>query len=140
MNPKRHPVLPVVLTLLTTAFILPVLPASAAVTYLGTLAGPSIACDVSAPASSTTTSTTASSSPIPACDQIQFYSLTGTKLGEFGTHGTGNGQFDSPRDARSTRRATSTSPTPGTTASRRSRRPARSCGREGGRSRVRDTA
>ena len=43
MNPKRHPVLTVLLTLLTTAFILPVLPASAAVTYMGTLAGPSVA-------------------------------------------------------------------------------------------------
>ncbi|MBX7159997.1 MAG: NHL repeat-containing protein, partial [Acidimicrobiia bacterium] len=32
-------------------------------------------------------------------DRILFYSLTGTKLGEFGSPGTADGQFLSPRDA-----------------------------------------
>ena len=31
-------------------------------------------------------------------DRILFYSLTGTRLAEFGSYGTGNGQFASPRD------------------------------------------
>ena len=97
MNPKRHPVLTVLLTLLTTAFILPVFPASAAVTYIGTLAGPSVAAmypsgleydDVNDRIVVADT----------GLDKIQFYTLGGTKLGEFGSHGTGNGQFDSPRD------------------------------------------
>jgi tripartite motif-containing protein 71 len=31
-------------------------------------------------------------------DRVLIYSLTGTKLASFGSHGTGNGQFASPRD------------------------------------------
>jgi sugar lactone lactonase YvrE len=31
-------------------------------------------------------------------DKVEFYSLTGTKLGEFGSYGVANGKFKSPRD------------------------------------------
>src|ERR1700752_2398625 len=98
MNPKRHPVLTVLLTLLTTAFILPILPASAAVSFLSTLAGPSVA----AMYDSGLEYDDANSRIVVAdtgLDRILFYDLNGTPLGGgFGTHGTGPGQFDSPRD------------------------------------------
>ena len=89
-------------TLLATAS-----PAFAAATYVGTLAGPSVAAtypsgfeydDVNDRLVLADT----------GLDRIEFYdytiggspaSSTFTKLpGQFGTHGTGNGQFDSPRD------------------------------------------
>ena len=97
-RPLRRSALPVLLTTVTLLVAVPVGQASAAVTYTGTLAGPSIAAmypsglewdDVNDRIVVADT----------GLDKVQFYSITGTKQGEFGTHGTGNGQFDSPRDA-----------------------------------------
>ncbi len=92
-----------VLTVVTVgAVLLPAGAASAAVTYAGTLAGPSIAAtypsgleydDVNGRLVVADT----------GLDRIEFYTYslpagTYAKTGQFGTHGTGNGQFDSPRD------------------------------------------
>src|SRR5262245_17891847 len=97
-KPPRRSTLPVLLTLVTLTVVLPALPAQAAVTYLSTLAGPSVA----AMYDSGLEYDDANSRIVVAdtgLDRILFYDLNGTKLaGGFGTHGTGDGQFDSPRD------------------------------------------
>src|SRR4249919_1380391 len=99
MNPKRHPVLTVLLTLLTTAFILPILPASAAVSFLSTLAGPSVAAmyDSGLEYDDALNRIVVADTGL---DRILFYDLNGNNLqpGGFGTHGALDGQFDSPRD------------------------------------------
>ncbi|MGZ8579491.1 MAG: NHL repeat-containing protein, partial [Actinomycetota bacterium] len=92
-----------VLTVVTVgAVLLPAGTASAAVTYAGTLAGPSIAAtypsgleydDVNGRLVVADT----------GLDRIEFYTYnvsagTYLKTGQFGSHGTGDGQFDSPRD------------------------------------------
>ncbi|HEY3240280.1 MAG TPA: NHL repeat-containing protein, partial [Acidimicrobiia bacterium] len=72
-------------------------PAGAAATFVKTLAGPSLAAmypsglEHDAPQSRIVVADTGR-------DRIIFYSPTGVKQGEFGTHGSGNGQFSSPRD------------------------------------------
>ena len=96
--------LAVALCLTLPAILLPALPAQAAPTYVGLLAGPSVAAtypsgveydDVNGRLVVADT----------GLDRIEFYSYefdgtpSWTKLpGQFGSHGTGNGQFDTPRD------------------------------------------
>ena len=112
---KRRPpgqhrgVLRMVVLALCTAVIpvaLPAAPAAAATTFDGTLAGPSVAATY--PSGSEWDD--ANDRLVVAdtgLDKIEFYDLTITgtpstgsydKTGQFGNHGTGNGQFDSPRD------------------------------------------
>jgi DNA-binding beta-propeller fold protein YncE len=94
-----------ILGLTAIALVLPALPASAA-SFVGTVAGPSIA----ATYPSGVEYDDFDGRLVVAdtgLDRIEFYTYTlgatpatssFTKTGQFGTHGTGNGQFDSPRD------------------------------------------
>jgi DNA-binding beta-propeller fold protein YncE len=67
-------------------------------TFFKTLAGPSMANMYSsglawdAPSSRLVVADTGN-------DRVEFYTESGTKLGQFGSYGTANGQFDTPRDA-----------------------------------------
>ena len=95
--------LAVTLCLILSAVAFPALPAQAAPTYAGLLAGPSVAAtypsgieydDVNGRLVVADT----------GLDRIEFYTYefdgtpSFTKTGQFGTHGTGDGQFDTPRD------------------------------------------
>ncbi|MCW2764501.1 MAG: conserved repeat protein [Nocardioides sp.] len=74
-------------------------PASAAPpTFLGTLAGPSQA-EMYPSGLEVDTTNDRLVIADTGRDRILFYSRTGTKLGGFGSYGTGPGQFASPRDA-----------------------------------------
>ena len=98
--------LAVTLCLILSAVLVPALPAQAAPTFAGLLAGPSVAAtypsgveydDVNGRLVVADT----------GLDRIEFYSYTvGStpatstyqRLGMFGSHGTADGQFDTPRD------------------------------------------
>ena len=94
-----------ILGLTAIALVLPALPARAA-SFVGTVAGPSIA----ATYPSGVEYDDFDGRLVVAdtgLDRIEFYTYTlgatpatssFAKTGQFGTHGTGNGQFDSPRD------------------------------------------
>ena len=108
--PGQHRGVPRLIVLALCASVVPVAlsaaPAAAATTFDGTLAGPS----VGATYPSGSEWDDANDRLVVAdtgLDRIEFYDLTITaspstgsydKTGQFGNHGTGNGQFDSPRD------------------------------------------
>ena len=98
MKRIHHPVLAAFVSVLTAAFILPALPAQAAVSFLSTLAGPSVASMYD----SGLEFDDANGRIVVAdtgLDRIDFYDENGNIVAPpFGTHGTANGQFDSPRD------------------------------------------
>ncbi len=100
--PRRR--LAVAIVLLTSALVLPAMPAQAAATYAGTLAGPAVAATYPSGLEYDDVNDRLVVADT-GLDRIEFYAYeidatpSFTKLpGQFGTHGTGEGQFDTPRD------------------------------------------
>src|SRR5881396_2058963 len=95
-----------ILGLTAIALVLPAPPARAA-SFVGTVAGPSIAATYPSGVEWDDFDNRLVVADT-GLDRIEFYTFTlgsnpststFTKTGQFGQHGTGNGQFDSPRDA-----------------------------------------
>ena len=93
----------VTLCLILCAVLIPALPARAVPTYVGLLAGPSVAATYPSGVEYDDVNNRLVVADT-GLDRIEFYSYefdgtpSSSKSGQFGSHGTGTGQFDTPRD------------------------------------------